>query len=270
MSAAHQAGTTSLAGRHIVVSRPAGQAKGLADAIAARGGTPVLFPVLAIFDIEDLQPLIAIADRLHEFDLAVFISANAVNKALNVIAARREWPTHLRVATMGRSSERELQRFGFTEVIAPGGRFDSEALLALPQLAAEHVAGTRVAIFRGDGGRELLGDTLVARGASIEHVECYRRGRPSADAAPLLKRWARNELDAITVTSSEGLRNLFDMVGKLGQTWLRNTPLFVPHQRIAEQAQRLGLKQVILTGPGDDGLVAGLTRYFAPAMSGET
>ncbi len=125
------------------------------------------------------------------------------------------------------------------------------------------MAGKRVIIFRGDGGREVLGDTLKARGASIEYLSCYRRGRPQLDPAPLLKLWEQGRLDAVTLTSSEGLRNFFDMVGRLGQAWLRKTPAFVPHARIAEQAQALGLGRVIPTGPGDDGLMAGLMQYFA-------
>ena len=252
-----------LAGRHIVVTRPQAQAQGLADGIAAAGGIPVPFPVLAIFDVEDVQPIIDVADRLEQFDLAIFISPNAVNKALNVVTARRSWPESVGVACIGKSSEKELARYGFRDVIAPQGRFDSEALLELPPLAAERIAGRRVVIFRGDGGRELLGDTLIARGAALEYVECYHRGKPRLDAAPLLKLWARDELDAITVTSSEGLRNLFDMVGKLGQQWLRKTLLFVPHGRIAEEAQRLGLVRVILTAPGDDGLLGGLVERFS-------
>jgi uroporphyrinogen-III synthase len=70
-------------------------------------------------------------------------------------------------------------------------------------------------------------------------------------------------LDALTVTSSEGLRNLYEMVGKLGQSWLKKTPTFVPHARIAEQARALGLTQVILTGPADAGLLAGLIEHLS-------
>ncbi|MCK7492157.1 MAG: uroporphyrinogen-III synthase [Comamonadaceae bacterium] len=120
-----------LAGRHIVVTRPQAQARGLADGIAAAGGIPVLFPVLAIFDVEDVQPIVDVADRLEQFDLAIFISPNAVNKALNVVTARRTWPESVRVACIGKSSEKELARYGFRDVIAPQGRFDSEALLEL-------------------------------------------------------------------------------------------------------------------------------------------
>ena len=255
-----------LAGRRIVVTRPAGQAGHLADAIEREGGVAVLFPVLAIHDVEDAAPLAAVAARIENFDLAIFISPNAVTRALAAITAQRPWPMNTRVAAMGKSSERELARFGLSTVIAPVGRFDSEALLELPEM--RQVAGQRVVIFRGDGGRELLGETLAARGATVEYVACYRRGKPALDAAPLLKLWARGELDAITATSSEGLRNLFEMVGSSGQTWLSTTPLLVPHARIAEAAAELGLISVTTTGPGDAGLLAGLMAHFAKTEHG--
>ncbi len=251
----------SLAGRHVVVTRPAGQAAHFATALSEAGAIPVRFPVLEIRDIEDPAALLEAAIRLDSFDIAVFVSPNAIQKALAVILARRAWPASLRVVTIGKSSERELARHGIHDVISPPLRFDSEALLELPELI--DVAGKRVIIFRGDGGRELLGDTLIARGARIEYLSCYRRGKPQTDPAPLLKLWEQGRLDAVTLTSSEGLRNFFDMVGRLGQAWLRKTPAFVPHARIAEQARVLGLFNVIPTGPGDDGLMAGLVQYFA-------
>jgi uroporphyrinogen-III synthase len=250
----------ALAGRRILITRPAGQAETLADLIRAEAGIPVAFPVIEIRDVADVKPLVALIDRLGDFDIAVFISANAVAKAMNLVLSRRAWPAHVRVATIGKGSAKALRRFGFDAIVAPAGRFDSEALLELAPLA--DVAGRRVVIFRGDGGRELLGDTLVARGAVVEYAECYRRVRPDADVAPLLKLWARGELDGITVTSSEGLHNLYDMVGKLGQQWLRRTPMFAPHPRIAASARALGMEQVVETGPGDEGLAAGLRVFF--------
>ncbi len=250
----------ALAGRRIVVTRPAGQAETLAELIRAEGGTPVVFPVIEIRDLDDIKPLVALIDRLDDFDLAIFISANAVSKAMNLVQARRAWPGHVRVATIGKGSEKALRRFGHADIVAPTGRFDSEALLELPPLA--DMAGKRVVVFRGDGGRELLADTLAARGAAVEYAECYRRMRPDADVAPLLKLWARSELDGVTVTSSEGLHNLYDMVGKLGQQWLRRTPVFVPHARIAASARALGLERVVETDPGDEGLAAGLLTFF--------
>jgi uroporphyrinogen-III synthase len=250
-----------LAGRHVVVTRPAGQAAHFATALTGQGAIPVFCPALEIREVEDVTPVLEAAIHLDSYDLAVFVSPNAIEKALALILPRRAWPAALRVAALGKSSERALARHGIHDVISPPLRFDSEALLELAEL--NDVEGKRIVIFRGDGGRELTGDTLKARGAMVDYVTCYRRVRPQLDPAPLLGLWQEGRLDAVTLTSSEGLRNFFEMVGHLGQAWLRKTPSFVPHARIAGQAQALGLGKVIATGPGDDGLMAGLMQYFS-------
>ncbi|WP_243642536.1 uroporphyrinogen-III synthase [Sulfurisoma sediminicola] len=252
---------TALSGRHIVVTRPAEQCEHLAAALVEQGAHPVLFPVLAISALDDVSPLLDAAIRLDGIDLAVFVSPNAIAKSLEVILSRRSWPAQVRVAAIGKSSERELERFGIREVIAPQDRFDSEALLALPEL--QEMQGRKVLIFRGDGGRDVVFDTLQARGATVEYVTAYRRSKPKTDPSPLLKLWDDGHLDAVTLTSSEGLRNLWEMLPRLGRSWLKQTPVFVPHVRIAEQARALGLSRIELTGPADDGLVAGLLSYFS-------
>lgn len=249
-----------LAGRHIVVTRPKSQAAHLAEALVAAGARPVLFPVLTIEPLADETPLLELAARLDDYDWAFFVSPNAVEHALRPMLARRAWPAKLRVACIGKSSEQALAAFGIAPVLVPRQRFDSEALLELPELA--QVQGRRMIIFRGDGGRELLGETLIQRGAHVDYQTCYRRGQPKADPAPLLKLWQEGQCDALTLTSSEGLRNLFILLGKLGQAWLKKTPTFAPHARIVEQARQLGLRELILTGPGDDGLMVGLSEYF--------
>jgi uroporphyrinogen-III synthase len=252
-----------LKGKSIVVTRPAHQAQAFARLVTGAGGRAILFPAIEICDIEDPGPFVQLVDRLDEFDLAVFVSPNAVERAMSLISARRKLPRRLQVATVGGGSVRALERFGVTGILAPQGRSDSEALAELPALAA--VSGRRVVIFRGAGGREALAETLRARGATVEYAECYRRVRPEFDAAPLLEAWARKGVDAVTVTSSEGLRNFADMIGPAGRERLPATPLFVPHPRIAEAAHELGVRKVIVTGPGDDGMLTGLTAYFAAA-----
>ncbi|MEN6586788.1 MAG: uroporphyrinogen-III synthase [Sulfuricella sp.] len=248
-----------LKGMGIVVTRPAHQAQHLAQLIAAAGGEAILFPVLEILDSADLRPLKALIARLDTFDVAIFISPNAVSKAMSLIRAQRDLPAHLTIAAIGRGSKKELERCGVPQVVAPQRQFDSEGLLELPQF--QDMRGKRVVIFRGEGGREMLGDTLVARGAQLEYAECYRRARPDIDATPLLQRWARGKVQAVTVTSSESLQNLFDLLGGPGQQWLKKTPLFAPHDRIAAAARSLGLEQVVATEAGDDGLLMGMIEW---------
>ena len=250
-----------LAGKGIVVTRPAHQSQAFARLIAEAGGRPLLHPAIEIRDIEDMERFARLIDRLDEFELAIFVSPNAVERAMGVISARRAFPRGLPVATVGSGSVRALERFGITGVLAPHGSFDSEALLELPALAA--VSGRRVVIFRGAGGREHLGEALRERGALVEYAECYRRVRPELDARPLLHAWSRKEIDAVTATSSEGLRNFAELIGLAGRERLTGTPVFVPHPRIAEAAHGLGVRKVIVTGPGDEGMLTGLAAYFA-------
>lgn len=253
-----------LSGRGIVITRPAVEAQRLAELVRAAGGNPFLYPAIEILDAADLRSFDNLIERLDQFDLAIFISPNAVTKAMTRIRARRTLPAHLKVAAIGRGGVRALQSFGVREVIAPGalaGRYDSETLLAEPAL--RDVDGKRVVIFRGEGGRELLGDTLSARGAIVEYAQCYRRGKPSADPAPLLEAWAHKRISATIFTSSEGLRNFYQVIGEAGQAELRNTPVFVPHPRVAATARELGLTQVVESASGDEALAAALLKHFA-------
>jgi len=250
-----------LAGKGIVVTRPMRQAERLAQLVRAAGGEPILYPVIEIRDVDNPDRLNDLIDRLDEFDLAVFVSPNAAAKAVGLVTERRAFPAELAVAAVGPGTARELARLGVAGAVAPGGRGDSETLLGLPQLAQPQ--GKRVIIFRGDGGRELLAEELTARGALVEYATCYRRARPGLDPAPLLAAWADGSLDAFTVTSSEGLRNLWEMVGPAGRALLARTPVLVTHPRIGQTAEKLGLSAVFVAAePGDEGLVSALIAHF--------
>ncbi|MDO8414217.1 MAG: uroporphyrinogen-III synthase [Gallionellaceae bacterium] len=246
-----------LAGLNIVVTRPREQAAQLAQRISQAGGQAILFPLLEISPVVDVRALHEMVARLHQFQLAIFISPNAVSYGMSAIVATSALPPNLKIATVGQGSAKLLREYGVQNVIAPQDKFDSEALLALPQL--QQVAGWRVVIFRGDGGRELLGDTLKARGALVEYVACYQRAKPQQDANMLLAAHPH----AITITSSEALRYLWDMLDESGKQQVVTIPLFAPHERIATAAHKLGWREVVTTQGGDDGLMSGLLAWAA-------
>jgi uroporphyrinogen-III synthase len=248
-----------LAGRTIVVTRPRAQAAALAGAISEAGGVPLIFPLLEISPATDPQPLQQAAADLANYALAVFISPNAVDYALPAILQHGPWPAGLIAAAVGQGTVRALAAHGVTGCVAPTERFDSEALLALPEMLA--VNGKKALIFRGDGGRELLADTLRERGAEVDYVTCYRRSGPADGVLPLLAAWRAGRLDALTVSSSEGLHYLLDLLDAEGRRFLQKTPIFVPHARIAETARELGLSKTILTEAADAGILAGLLAY---------
>jgi uroporphyrinogen-III synthase len=246
-----------LAGVGVIVTRPARAAGGFARKLGSLGATPLVYPAIVILPPADRSALERAHAELASYSYAVFVSANAVE--FGAPDASR-WPGALVALAPGPGTAEALADagIGIRSIVVPTTTFDSEGLLALPQLA--DVKGKRVVIFRGDGGRDLLGDTLQARGARVDCVGCYRRAPPPpADGLALALREGRAQ--ALTLTSSEGADNLWAALDADARTLLARIPAFVPHPRIAARVRELGL-QAVETGPGDAGLVAGLVAWF--------
>jgi uroporphyrinogen-III synthase len=254
-------GAGALQGLRVLVTRPAGQADRLHDLIAAAGGRPVRLPAIEIHDTPDMQSLQQALMQLERYDLAVFISVNAVVKTMEYCRFLSQWPATVKIATVGARSAEALEAYGLTVNLVPVHRFNSEALLALPEL--QDMTGRRVVIFRGNGGRDTLRDTLIARGAEVDYVEVYRRVCPDVDPASLLHLWQPGVLDVITVTSNETLQNLYEMAGAEGQEALDRIPLVVVSQRQVALAEKLGFvqKPLVAENAGDEAIVSALVSF---------
>jgi uroporphyrinogen-III synthase len=250
--------TGALDGVGVLITRPARQAAGLARQIAVLGGRPLVFPAIVIQPPGDEAALREAQANLARYDIAIFVSANAVEYGIGDAAA---WPARLLTFAPGPGTAAALAAIGVADVRIPLTTMDSEGLLALPELS--DVAGKRILIFRGEGGRDLLSSTLQARGAGVVSIECYRRSRPAQSSAGLTQAWRDGRIDAVTLTSSEGLDNLWTIFDDETRGYLASTATFVPHRAIAEHASALGLRSVIVTPPADAGLLASLLEYFA-------
>ena len=244
----------------IVITRPRPAAEALAAALAAMGARPFVFPALAIEDILPTDALETALARLPHAPLAIFVSAHAVQKGLAAAARHGAWPSTAAVAAVGEATAEALRNSGFTRVISPRERHDSDALAQLPELQGERVSGQDVVIFRGEGGRERLKQILEERGARISYAECYRRVRPQADPAPLLQSWARGEVQAVSALSAETLENFIAMVGAEGARRLASAVLVVPHEAVAANREARRFAKVIVAPPGAEGIVNALSR----------
>jgi uroporphyrinogen-III synthase len=247
-----------LAGLGIVVTRPARQAAGLAARLAALGATPIVFPSIVILPPNDRTALDRAHAALATYDLAFFVSANAVEYGVPDPA---RWPAALPAYAPGPGTAEALIAVGIANVRVPASRFDSEGLLALTELS--QLAGRRAVLFRGEDGRDLLASTLRARGAHVDEVPCYRRAAPEAGAQGLVEALRERRAHALTVTSSEGLDNLLAALGNEGLALLARIPVFAPHPRIAAHARSRGLDAIETKG-SDAGLIAGLLEWAAP------
>lgn len=230
---------STLDGVGVLITRPVHQAESLAQLIEQAGGRAFRFPTLAILPPRNPGALDQLLNDLGNFTVAIFISPNAVEFGLTRLQQRaKSLPANLLIAAVGAGTAAALKRFGVDPIITPTTRFDSESLLTLPAL--QQVAGKPIIIFRGEGGRELLGQTLRERGARVSYAECYRRERPQVDTTPLTHALLTGTIDIISVTSNEGLRNLADMVANEARSTLLQTPIVVVSESQAQTCRQLG------------------------------
>ena len=232
----------NLSGLSVLVTRPQHQSEELCDLIEAAHGRPVRFPAIEIHGPADKRAARETLAGARHADLLIFVSTNAVQYAFPLLPG--QLPLDVQIAAVGKATAEALSEQGLEPTLVPP-RMDSEGLLDLP--AMREVSGKTVYILRGNEGRELLQETLSARGARVQQVEVYRRTLPQRQAAAtnLVRNWARL-VDVVTATSNAIIDNLFTMLGDEGAELLRTTPLVVISQRMAEHVVGLGCEQVHL------------------------
>ena len=248
-----------LTGKGVLVTRPVQQAETLCQLLTAHGAIPIRFPTLAIQSATDPAAAATRLAQTDNADLVIFISANAVEQALQL----RPLPVYPKLAAIGKATARALRKAGREPDLMPINGNDSEALLAIREL--QQIKGWRIVIVRGVGGRETMAETLRARGAVVEYAEVYRRFRPASDANKLIERWRQGQIHVVTATSNETLQNLYDMLGQAGRTLLLDTPLIVVSARAAQLAQQLGFSKpaLITTEASDQALLNTLRTLFS-------
>ena len=244
----------------ILVTRPSHQAQSLVTKIEAVGGHVTSLPTIEIIASHG-KILDDVIRHLADFDIAIFISVNAVEQGLaRINALQQSLPQQLTLACVGPASANALQELGHNVAIVPTKIFNSESLLA--HHAFQSVAGKRIVIFRGEGGRELLATTLRERGATVEYAECYRRRQPKSDTKTVESDWENGNIDLVVVTSGEGLKNLHSMLSSVGKRLLANTPVITVSERTLIAAQELALTNVMVAmDAGDDAIIEKLKAW---------
>jgi len=161
---------------------------------------------------------------------------------------------------VGIGTARALEERGIHAVIAPAGEADSEALAALPEL--QDLQGRSIVIFRG---------RAAANGCERDSKRGARESStPSATAArgptPTQDRYS----PAGKAAGSKRSRPPAPKAWRISSTcwpdrqWiLARDPVFVPHPRIALAARKLDVREIVVTGRGDDRTVAEMAAFFA-------
>ena len=249
-----------LAGVSILITRPVMPASRTATRLASLSATPFIFPTTIIEPPADIQPLSAALANISDYHAAIFVSPSAAEMTLAPLGSTpKKLPATLHVFAPGPGTAEELNIRGVANVEMPETSFDSEGLLALPTLLANAIKGKRVAIFRGNDGRELLREELVKRGATVDAITAYHRRAPITPPTGLLELLRAGSVNALSAMSSDAITNLVPLIpADERHTLLFALPVYASHQRIAATAREAGFRNVIETEAGDAGLITAL------------
>jgi len=125
-----------------------------------------------------------------------------------------------------------LSEKGLDTSISPKSLFNSESLLMLPEIK-KLGQGNKVAIVRGEDGRNFLKEQLEKQGAEVEYINVYRRYCPQTSLDELRLANQQQALDIIMLTSVQSATNLFDLQsGEVDNDWLSKVTLLVGSERI--------------------------------------
>ncbi len=256
-----------MTGWRLLLTRPVEECEALAAALAEQQVFSSSLPLLTIEPLVESPEQRGIILELDRYCAVVVVSKPAARLGLELLD--RYWPqppAGQHWFSVGAATGTLLEDYGLPTAWPDAGD-DSEALLALPQLAeALAVHDPRVLIMRGEGGREFLAERLRGQGVAVDYLELYRRCLPDYPPGTLARRVEAERLNGLVVSSGQGLENLQRLADDAWADLARLT-LFVPSPRVAEQAIDAGAKNVVdCRGASAAALLAALRQYPAPAL----
>jgi len=250
----------TLAGYRILVTRPAHQADFFCRSVAQSGGLAIRFPTIEICPTEAPSSILQPPNKLDDFEYAIFISSNAVDQTFKLLD-KKKLPDSLQCVAVGNKTALALKHHGQSVAIAPKTGYTSEALLAQPEM--QSMRNKNVLIVRGEGGRELLAETLRERGASVKYAEVYRRCLPAYSEDQIRILMKEGAVSVITITSAESLNNLATLLARIDKNHLRGLPLILGSDRMLKIAQQIGFKNspIVASNPSDEAMLEALQTW---------
>lgn len=234
----------SLQGLRILNTRPQEQAQHLSERIRAAQGIAIELPTL---EIQATANWLSQLPDLNSVQQAIFVSANAVKHCfMQLQQAQIHWPSTIEVIAIGNGSATLLKQFAIavhTTPLMP----DSEHLLALPSLQSPQKQ--KILLFKGEGGRPLIEESLLQQGADLIALNVYQRALPKINEQFIKSIWRDDLVDIILLTSEQSMHHLFHLFPKDAHHWLRSKTCLVISERLAQSASSLGIEHIIRSHP---------------------
>ena len=175
----------------------------------------------------DIEPVPDIVADLSDADAVIWVSKNAVYFANQ---ARVLLPEDVRMYAVGPGTAKRACIAFNRPCQCPATVHSSESLLHFSEL--QQLTGQHWYIVKGVGGRELLADSLRARGASVTSLIVYERRKKPLNNPGIVQDWMQH-VDKIAVSSAEQLSYFLSELPQQAETWLRHCHWIVPSARLA-------------------------------------
>ena len=254
----------------ILNTRPVHQQAVLNRLLESQGAIILSFPSIEIVDCESTAFHLSLIQNIQHYHIALFVSRNAVEGAFRFLQAD-QLPPDLQLGVIGEGTYQTLAKqvanLDSRLIHKPDSgseTFNSESLLAASNL--QQIKGKNILIFRGQQGRNLLGDELRARGAPVSYCEVYRRQLPKYEADHY-QRLSHYHIPTLAVfTSTEGMENTISAIDNQSQISLLNTPWLLISERMRESALNLGHNApiIIAKNANDEGIRQAITEWTIP------
>ncbi|WP_338750451.1 uroporphyrinogen-III synthase [Bacillus sp. FJAT-52991] len=199
-----------LGNKHILVTRPKGQAAPFIDKIKAAGGIAYAVPLIAFRPVHATGEA-GVVKQLCTYDWIILTSKNGVDfffqrlKELGV--DRTQIPA--RFAAIGTKTAAVLQEYGVKADYIPE-KFSAD------QLAKEIELGLfqaqKVLIPKGNLARTTIAEALRKKGVQTDEWIVYETFFPVEEKSRLVDLLQKNQMDVITFTSPSAVRHFMDAV----------------------------------------------------------
>lgn len=231
----------SLKGLKVLVTRPEAQAEGLVNLLLAQHAEPVLLPLIEIKAIDTSHwPQV----DWRKVSWLIFVSRNAVQHFCQGLT--KPLPSNVKYVAVGNGTAQAMQAHGLVVSLQPAISNGSEGLLKLPEM--QNLAGQKVVIIRGQGGREHLAETLQTRGATIRYIEVYSRQLPTVTVD---QKAAALTVDILLATSVQSVTHLLQIFAD-NKPQITAKPLVVLSERIKQYAFSQGFSDIVVTENASD------------------
>jgi uroporphyrinogen III methyltransferase/synthase len=197
-----------LFGSSIVVTRARAQAAELAAELRQLGARVLELPAIELRPLEDYSALDAAVARLAAYDWIIFTSTNAVEYFLARLRAcgRDVRAIRGRICAIGNATRAALEALHLAPDLVPAVATAEGVAAAFDDL---NMSGAHVLLPRAAEAREVIPESLRARGAIVDIVDTYRNVIPDDAAARAEKIFsAPRTPDWIVFTSGSTVRNV--------------------------------------------------------------